>query len=188
VPKFTDLPVAISIKDNDILAISDPDAGESRQIDVQTFRAVSSSREVTYGSAGQGILLGAGDILSPIIGYVGQLPDPSPAIDKGLGEITIIGNTTGLVKITIFMHMFITDPSNADNNISLYLRKDRAGVLTDILTNKLFTTANSLDTVAFNCTLIISVVDGDILTIMASSSDLSKTVNILQSSFIKEDA
>ena len=185
-PKFTDLPVATAAKDNDIVCIVDPDANISKQMTLRAFREHAFRRDILFGPAIQGLVLPSGGALQQITGYGSALP-ASPENDPVAGTMTIAGNTSGLVKVTMFIELDITNPSNQDNNLEVHLSKFDGAVTTDHLTNKLFTTSTTLDHASFNATVIEPASDGDVFSIKLASTLISQTVDILETTFIIED-
>lgn len=183
--KFTDLPVATASKDNDIVCIVDPDANISAQMTLAVFREQAFSRDILYGAAIQGLLLPSGGALQQITGYANGIP-AGGGTDPIAGTITISNNTSGLIKITVFIAITITDPSNSNNNLELYIRKFDGVATTDQLIHKIFTTSTSIDHVIFSSTLILDAANGDAFSLQLSSTLLDKTVNIDETTFIQE--
>jgi len=185
-PKFTDLPVATTAKDNDIFSIVDPDANESRQIDLVTLRTQIAGRGILYGAAVQGLALPSGGALQQITGYASQLPAVDPNLDPLAGTIIISGNTSGFARFSIYANFDLLSPSNADNNYYLYIRQFDGATTTDRQADQLYTTDNGLTSVSFNSTFVLPVIDGDVITLHLASSNVAQSVNVQQSSFIME--
>lgn len=185
-PKFTDLPIAIGAKDNDIFAIVDPDANESRQIPLSLLRGQLSPLGYLFGAAVQNLSLPSGKVLQRVTGYSSSNPSGDTNNDPITGEITIAANTTGLIKVTFFCRFDIISPSNQDNIYNVYIRKvDQASTFDEIV-GELFVTSSSVSSVVFNGAFPVQVQNGDVISMHLSSDSLSQSVNVQQTLLMQE--